>query len=221
MNKELKIFSYLHKRTKRNYIERMLNKKAKNISIAKKYSKQYWDGPRSVGYGGYKYIKNYWKPVAEKLIKNYRLNNKSKILDIGCGKGFLLYEIKKIIPNIDISGFDISYYAIKNSPKEIKKFLTVHNAKKKFPYKSKEFDLAFSFGCVHNLKIFDLEKCLKEFTRVSKKQFLMTESYKNDKQLFNLQCWALTCESFFSYEEWKWIFKKFDYKGDYEFIYFE
>ena len=131
------------------------------------------------------------------------------------------YEIKKIIPNISIKGVDISNYDIRNSPKKIGKYLKVHNVKKKLPFKSKEFDLAFSFGCVHNLKIFDLEKCLNEFTRVSKKQFIMTESYKSEKQLFNLQCWALTCESFLSYQEWIWIFKKFGYKGDYEFIYFD
>lgn len=221
MSKELEIYSSLHKKAKRNYLERMINQKVKNMVIAKKYSKLYWDGSRSTGYGGYKYIENYWKPVAEKLIKIYKLNANSKILDIGCGKAFLLYEIKKIIPNISIKGVDISNYAIRNSPKKIGKYLKVHNVKKKLPFKSKEFDLAFSFGCVHNLKIFDLEKCLNEFTRVSKKQFIMTESYKSEKQLFNLQCWALTCESFLSYQEWIWIFKKFGYKGDYEFIYFD
>lgn len=221
MKKELNIFSSLHKKTKRKYIDRMVNEKVKNMLIAKKYGKNYWDGPRASGYGGYNYIEDYWKPVAEKIIKVYKLNQNSKILDIGCGKAFLLFEIKKIIPKISIKGFDISSYAIRKSPKEIKKFLKVHNASEKFPYKNKEFDLAFSLGCIHNLEIFDLEACINEITRVSDKQFIMTESYKNEKQLFNLQCWALTCESFFSYKEWKWIFKKFGYRGDYELIYFD
>ena len=43
---------------------------------------------------------------------------------------------------------------------------------------------------------------------------------ENEKELFNLQCWALTCQSFFSKDEWIWIFDEFGYKGDYEFIYF-
>ena len=87
-----------HLKTKRNYLERMVNNKVFCMKIAKKYEKDYWDGKRKFGYGGYKYIKDYWTPVAIKLIKNYKLTNKSKILDVGCGKAFLLYEIKKLLP---------------------------------------------------------------------------------------------------------------------------
>ena len=95
MLKETKIITKLHLSTKRNYIDRMLNQKIKCMGEAKKYSKNYWDGPRKYGYGGYKYIPGRWQPVAKKIIKNFKLNNKSKILDVGCGKGFLLVEIKK------------------------------------------------------------------------------------------------------------------------------
>ena len=94
-------------------------------------------------------------------------------------------------------------------------------AQSKYPFKKNYFDLVISFGCAHNLEIYDLKKYFSEITRVGKKQFIMTESYRNNKELFNLQCWALTCESFFSPKEWKWIFKTFGYHGDYEFIYFE
>ena len=220
MKKNFNIFSYLHKKTKRDYLSRMTDNKVFYMHLAKKYSKDYWDGSRKAGYGGYKYIKDYWKPVALKIIKKYKLNNKSSILDVGCGKGFLLFEIKKILPYISISGFDLSKYAISKSPKEIRKYLIVHNAKKKFPFKSKQFDLVISLGCIHNLEINELKDCLKEIARVSKKQFIMTESYRNDQELFNLQCWALTCSSFFTPKEWKWIFNQFGYSGDYEFIYF-
>ena len=83
------------------------------------------------------------------------------------------------------------------------------------------FDLVISIGCFHNLEIFDLKNSLSEINRVGKKKFILVESYRNNKELFNLQCWALTCESFFSKNEWIWIFKKFGYNGDFEFIYFE
>ena len=221
MKKKLKIFTSLHKSTKRNYLKRMMDNKAYYMKIAKKYSKDYWDGTRRSGYGGYRYIENYWTPVAMKIIKQYRLSNNSKILDVGCGKGFLLFEIKKILPKIFISGFDISSYAINKSPKKIRRFLKVGNAQKNFKYKNKHFDLAISLGCIHNLEIFHIKNFLKEIGRVSKKQYIMTESYKNEKELFNLQCWALTCETFLSPKEWKWIFKEFKYTGDYEFIFFE
>ena len=134
---------------------------------------------------------------SKKLIKEYNLKNSSSILDVGCGKGFLLFEIKKLLPNIKILGLDKSKYAIRNSPKSIKKFLKIGDAGKKMNFLNKKFDLAISLGCIHNLEINQIKTFLGEITRVSKKQYIMTESYRNDKELFNLQCWALTCESFF------------------------
>ena len=74
---------------------------------------------------------------------------------------------------------------------------------------------------MHNLEINQIKIFLREISRVSRKQYIMTESYRNDKELFNLQCWALTCESFFSPREWRWIFKEFNYNGNYELIFFE
>lgn len=218
--KEFKIFTKNHQITKRDYLERMVNNKIECMIEAKKYGKNYWDGPRKYGYGGYKFIPGRWNNVANKIIKTFRLKNTSKILDVGCGKAFILYEIKKILPNIEICGFDISKYGIKKAPKEIKKNLFVHDARKKYPFKNKEFDFALSSGCFHNLKINELKYSLNEFQRVSKNSFVMVESFRNSKELFNLQCWALTCQSFFSKQEWEWIFKEFGYNQFYEFIYF-
>ena len=218
---QLNLITNLHKKTKRNYIERMLNDKVNCMIEAKKYSKNYWDGNRKYGYGGYKYIPGRWISVAKKIIKKYKLDNKSKILDIGCGKGFLLYEIKKILPGIDIYGVDISKYALKSINKLINgKFKYLDLNKKKLPFKSKYFDIVISLACLHNLEINNLKKIIKEINRVGKKSFIMVESYRNEKELFNLQCWALTCETFFSKKEWIWLLSNAGYTGDYEFIYF-
>ncbi len=221
MSKELFLLQDNHNKTKRNFLNRMQDNKVYCMGVAKKYEKDYWDGDRRFGYGGYKYIPGRLTKVANKIIKKFKLNNNSKVLDLGCGKGFLLFEIKKILPNIRIVGIDISKYGIKNSPKTIKKYLKVHDARKPLPYKDRYFDLAISFGLFHNFEIFELEKSIIEFSRVSKKSYLMVESYKNDTELFNLQCWALTCNSFFSTTEWKWILKKFGYKRYFEFIFFK
>ena len=220
-NKELNFLSSNHISTKRNYLERMNNSKINCMKESKKYDQKYWDGNRKFGYGGYKYIPNRWTNVAKKIIKKFNLNNKSKILDVGCGKGFLLYEIKNLLPLINVIGFDASSYAIKNAKKEIKQYLFKHKAEKKYPFRDNYFDLAISFGCFHNLEINDLKYALGEIKRVSKKTHIMVESYRNETELFNLQCWALTCESFFSKKEWKWLFDQFDYNRHYEFIYFE
>ena len=219
-NKELKFMTENHENAKRNYLGRMVDSKIQCMIEAKKYGVNYWDGPRKYGYGGYKYIPNRWTKVAKKIIKEFKLDNHSKILDVGCGKAFLLYEIRKILPGIKISGFDVSKHAIKNAPKEIRKNLFIHKAQNKYPYKKKEFDLAISTGCFHNLEINELKFSLQEIQRVSKKTYVMVESYRNETELFNLQCWALTCESFFSRKEWQWIFKEFKYNQCYELIYF-
>jgi len=221
MGKVKNFISKLHNSTKRDYVSRMVDNKVYCMKISKKYDKEYWDGKRRFGYGGYKYISNRWINVAKSLIKNYKLNNNSNILDVGCGKAFLLYEIKKLLPKIKICGFDISKYALNSSKKEIKKNLFIHKAQNKYPFKNKQFDLVISLGCLHNLRIFELETALNEIERVGKHGYVMLESYRNEKELFNLQCWALTCESFFDRDEWIWIYKKFGYRGDYEFIYFE
>ena len=209
-----------HLKTKRNYIKRMNDDKILSMKISKKYSYDYWDGNRKFGYGGYKYIKDYFKPLAKKLIKTYNLTNNSSVLDIGCGKGFLLFEIKKILPNIKIVGCDNSYYAINKSKSEIKKFLFKHDAKKTLGFKDLSFDLVISINMIHNLKIPNIEVCLKEIERIGKQKFICFESYRNEKEQFNVYCWALTAETLIDTDGWKWIFKKCNYSGDYEFIFF-
>ena len=221
MGKLINLITNTHEKNKRNYFDRMFNNKVRSMKIARKFDKNFWDGKRRYGYGGYKYVRNYWKPLAKKLIKKYRLNNKSSILDIGCGKAFLLYEILLLLPNIKIRGFDVSSYAIKNAKKELKKKLFKYDVKKKLPFKNKEFDLVISINTLHNLHIYDLKNALREMERIGRKKFLVVEGYRNIKELFNLQCWALTANAFFSNLEWKWIFKNFKYSGDYEIIYFK
>jgi len=211
----------LHKATSRAYIDRMVDEKVNCMIKAKEYGFDYWDGSRRFGYGGYKYIPGRWKSVAELLIKNYKLTNESSVLDVGCGKAFLIYEMKLLLPNLKISGFDISEYGLSKANKEISKDLFIHRAQDPYPFKANEFDLVISLNCLHNLRIFELEVALKEIERVGKKGYLLVESYRNEKELFNLECWALTCQAFFDPKEWLWIYNNFGYMGDYEFIYFE
>jgi len=221
MGKLLNIVTTLHESTKRDYLARMVDDKVSCMRVAKHYDKDYWDGDRRYGYGGYNYIPGRWKQVAKELISIYNLKSGSKVLDIGCGKGYLMYEIKLLIPDIDISGIDSSDYGLKNAKDEIKPYIFNHKAEDKLPYLDKEFDLVISLGTFHNLRLNQLKLALKEMERVSKKSYLMLESYRNEKELFNLQCWALTAESFFDKDEWIWLYNNFGYTGDYEFIFFE
>jgi SAM-dependent methyltransferase len=218
---EVKFIQKIHNKTKRNCLGRMVSSKTKNMHIARKFERSFFDGKRDYGYGGYKYIKDYYKDTAIKLIKHYKLNNNSKILDIGCGKGYLLFEIQKIIPKAKICGFDISKYAILNSKKEVKKFLFNFDLSKKLSFaKTNEYDLVICIATLHNLNLEDAFSALKEIERISIKKYLVVDSYRTLNELFNLQCWALTANIFFSNSDWKFFFNLSKYKGDYEFIHF-
>ncbi len=220
MGSLLNIITPLHKRSVRNYVERMVNDKVHCAEIAKKYEFDYWDGDRKYGYGGYHYDGR-WAVVAKALVDHYKLPRDAKILDVGCGKGFLLHEIKGLLPEATVIGIDISDYALRNAKEEVRPFLRKARAQDKFPFENQEFDLVFSNTTLHNLYVFELKQALREIERVGKNKYICVESYRNTQELFNLQCWALTCEIFFTPQEWVWFFGECGYAGDYEFIYFE
>ena len=211
----------LHQATKRAYIDRMIDDKVNCMLKAKEYEFDYWDGDRRFGYGGYKYLAGRWKPVAEAFIDKYGLTNNSSVLDVGCGKAYLLYELKLLLPDLRVKGFDISKHGLNEAKENLKEDLFIHQAQDSYPFEDNAFDLVISLGCLHNLRIFELKTSLGEIERVGKSGYVMLESYRNELEQFNLQCWALTCESFFDKEEWEWIYNHFGYTGDYEFIYFE
>jgi SAM-dependent methyltransferase len=221
MGRLLEIVTPLHKATKRDYIGRMTDDKVTCMIKAKEYEFDYWDGDRRYGYGGYRYMEGRWTPVAQALIGIYGLTDGSKVLDVGCGKAFLLYEMKKILPGLQVTGFDISKHGLAESKPNIRPHLFLYRAQDAYPFGDKQFDLVISLGTLHNLRVFELETAVKEIERVGKNKYIMVEGYRNEFELFNLECWALTAESLFHTSEWIWLYNHFGYTGDYEFIYFE
>jgi len=217
----LNIVTPLHQATKRDYLGRMTDDKVTCMMKAKEYEYDYWDGDRRFGYGGYRFIEGRWKPVAQALIDIYGLTNESSVLDVGCGKAFLLYEMKKILPGLKVAGFDISKHGLAEAKEEVRPYLFNYRAQDPYPFGDKSFDLVISLGCFHNLRVFELQTALREVERVGKNKYVMLEGYRNELELFNLECWALTAESLFHTSEWIWLYEHFGYTGDYEFIYFE
>ena len=211
----------LHGATKRNYLARMTEyPKAEAIRRAKEYGYDYWDGDRKFGFGGYKYDGR-WRPVADALAEYYNLQRGDRILDVGCGKGFLLYELTQSVPGIEVEGADISEYAIENSKEEIRPRLRIADASA-LPYDDESFDLVISLNTLHNLYCRDLERALKEIERVGKNdKYIVVESYRNEQEKVNMMCWVLTGECFFTPDEWQWWFEHSGYTGDHSFIYFE
>jgi len=211
----------VHTSTKRNYVERVVEyDKAECAIVAKQYGKDYWDGDRQYGYGGYRYDGR-WRPIAEKMAQHYGFKSGDKILDVGCGKGYLLYEFTQAIPDVEIAGIDISEYAIQNAKEEVKPFLQVGNATA-LPYPDQTFDFVVSILALHNLHNYELYNALQEIERVGKdKKYIVVESYRNEQEKANLLYWQLTCQSFYTPQEWEWFFKQSGYTGDYGCIFFE
>jgi len=143
------------------------------------------------------------------------------ILDVGCGKGYLLREFQRLLPEAELVGFDISRHGLADAHPDVKDHLFRYRAQDRYPFGDKSFDLVISLGAFHNLKIFELATALPEVERVGKHGYIMVESYRNELEQFNMQCWALTCEAFFDTASWIWLYRHFGYTGDYEFIYFE
>jgi SAM-dependent methyltransferase len=210
----------LHASTKRDYRARVLEyDKAECAAVAGRFDEAYWDGGRQYGYGGYRYDGR-WRPLAQQLVDRYGLTAASRVLDVGCGKGYLLYELTQIVPGIDVRGLDISAYAIEHAKEDVRERLEGGDAAR-LPFADATFDLVVSLGTLHNLPVADLWSALEEIERVGRgAKYVMVESYRDEREKMNLLYWQLTCKSFYSVEDWEWLYRRVGYRGDYGFIFF-
>jgi protein-L-isoaspartate(D-aspartate) O-methyltransferase len=215
--------SPIHKATKRDYLARVNDPdypKAKASALAKQWGFDYWDGDRRINYGGYRYDGR-WAKVAAVMAEHYKLAPGDRILDIGCGKGFLVYDFTQVVPGVIAEGVDISDYAIANAKEEVRAVVQIANANA-LPFVDRSFDLVYSINTFHNLHCYDLDKALREMERVGRKhKYICVESYRTEEEKANLLYWQATCEAFNTPEEWDWWFKQTGYTGDHSFIYFE
>jgi len=211
----------LHSSTKRDYVARVVEfDKATCAEVASRFAQEYWDGERQYGYGGYRYDGR-WRPIAERMAQHYGLKPGMRVLDVGCGKGFLLHEFAQVVPGIEVAGIDVSAYGIENAKQEVRSSLQVGDAAT-LPFEDKSFDLVLTLGTLHNLGIESLWSAVSEIERVGRGgKYIMVESYRNQREKANLLYWQLTCKSFYSTEDWEWLYRMIGYTGDYGFIFFE
>lgn len=220
--RRLDLVQTLHASTKRDYVARVVeHDKAASAEVATQYGADYWDGERRYGYGGYRYDGR-WAPLAERLAAEYNLRAGQHVLDIGCGKGFLLYELMRAVPGIEVTGLDISRYAITHSKEEVADRL-VEGSAAALPFADNSFDFVVSLGTLHNLGVSDLFAAISEIERVlvpSGQAYTMVESFRDEREKANLLYWQLTCRSFYSTDDWAWLYARLGYRGDYGFIFF-
>lgn len=214
MGKEIDLMKNYPK-SKRDLTKRLEEKTPEDRALARKFGKEFFDGDRSHGYGGFSYNSRFWEPVVPTFKEYYNLDENSKILDIGCAKGFMLHDFKRLIPGIEVQGIDVSQYAIENSKEEVREFLQVADARK-LPFPDNYFDLAISITTLHNLTKEDMKIALKEIMRVTKKDaFITLDAYRDGEEKKRMEAWNLTALTMMHTEEWEEFFKECEYEGDY------
>jgi len=202
-------------RAKRPIEERARLTTAEHRAIARQFGKEFFDGDRLYGYGGYNYHPRYWQATVRRFRDYYQLAEDSSVLDVGCGKGFMLYDFKELMPNITVAGIDISEYAYNHAMEEIKPFLRVGNAKE-LPYEDNSFDLVISINTIHNLPLEDCKRSLQEIKRVSRKYaFLTVDAWRTEEEHERMTKWNLTALTYMHVDDWKKLFAEVGYTGDY------
>jgi ubiquinone/menaquinone biosynthesis C-methylase UbiE len=214
MGKEVNLLAKYPK-TKRDLTKRQDEKTEEIRKVARRFEKDFFDGERKFGYGGFTYNPKFWSQVVKDFVEYYSLKSGNKILDVGCAKGFMLYDFQQLEKNFELYGVDISSYAIKKKVNDLNGELQVADAKK-LPYSDNFFDLVISINTIHNLDKNDCAQSLKEISRVSKKNsFITVDAFRNNEEKERMYAWNLTAKTIMSVDEWKSFFKKNQYNGDY------
>ena len=201
--------------TKRDISGRLNSKTKQDRLIAMKFGKEFFDGSRNHGYGGFSYNSKYWKNVVSDFKIHWNLKPGDKLLDIGCAKGFMLYDFKLLMPKLNVFGVDVSEYAIQNAKKDVREFCQVANATS-LPFDDNSIDYSISITTLHNLDEKDLIKSLLEIERVTLKgSFITLDAYRNDEEKERMEAWNLTAKTVMHVNEWKDLFQDVGYTGDY------
>jgi ubiquinone/menaquinone biosynthesis C-methylase UbiE len=205
----------LYPRSKRPIEERGQQITETHRDIARKFGVEYFDGDRLTGYGGYKYHPRFWQDTVKRFRDYYNLQPNARVLDIGCAKGFMLHDFKELMPDLDITGIDISDYAYQNSLESVRPYLQVGNATS-LPFADNSFDLVICINTVHNLPLEQCKTALREIQRVTKNNsFVTMDAWRNDQEKLSLMKWNLTALTYMHVDEWKKLFKDIGYEGDY------
>jgi len=186
-----------------------------DLQIARRFDRDYFDGDRKYGYGGYHYHGKFWSQTVKYIKEYYDLPDTSSILDVGCGKGFMLYDFKMLMPEVEIMGLDISKYAFENALPDVKPYIKVGNAKQ-LPFPDKSFDLVIGINVVHNLPVNECKQAIAEIERVSRQhKFIVVDAWRDEQERIRHENWVVTCMTAMHVNMWEELFLNVGYTGDY------
>src|SRR5450432_2190857 len=152
-------------RSKRNVEKRNVAQSAENIRVSREYGREYFDGSRDTGYGGYRYDGR-WIPIARDIVAHFGLRPGMRVLDIGCAKGFLVKDLLQVCPGLEVFGLDVSLYALMNCEPEVVGRLHLGTAER-LPFPDRCFDCVLSLNTVHNFPRPRAIKVMQEIQRLS------------------------------------------------------
>ncbi len=177
----------------------------------------YFDGTRDQGCGGYKYLAGYWKPVCETIVSRYGLRSGSRVLDLGCAKGFFMADLIDSCPGIKVEGTEASAYAKEHALDSMKSSIHLGSAEDLSRYPDRSFDFVAAMNVIHFLTPKGAEESLREIMRVGKpgKYFVQVDAFTNPVERERLLAWAPIIKTVYSVDEWLSLFKKVGYDGDY------
>jgi len=202
-------------KSKRNIEERANLIKEEHREIARKFEKDFFDGDRLYGYGGYNYHPRFWQETVKRFSEFYKLDKSASILDVGCGKGFMLHDFQEFSSAYTVAGIDVSKYAIENAMDSVKKNVKIGDAKE-IPFEDNSFDLVISINTIHNLELEDCKQSIREIERVSKKHaFVVVDAWRNQEEKERMLGWNLTALTYMHVDDWKKLFNSEGYSGDY------
>lgn len=200
--------------TKRDPKARALAKTEADRAIARRFDREFFDGERRHGYGGYRYDGR-WLPVARRLANFYNLRSDARILDVGAAKGFLLHDFVQVLPRATVRGIDVSAYAREHAHQDMGRFIDLGSGDA-LPYPDHSFDLVVSINSIHNLPPNRVRVALQEIERVSRgASFITVDAWRTDEERERLLDWILTAESYFHVDDWVKLFAEVGYTGDY------
>ena len=214
MNQEINLLEK-YPRSVRDVKQREYDKTEEDRRVARKFGKEFFDGDRRTGYGGFHYHPRFWEPVAPDFQAHYDLRSGDSLLDVGCAKGFMLYDFMRSVPGLIVAGLDISEYAIEHAIEEVRPFCRLGDARE-LPFKNNSYDVVVSVNTIHNLDRTDLIVALKEIERVaSRGAFITVDAYRTDEEKEAMFAWNLTAKTILHVDDWKDLFAEAGFNGDY------
>lgn len=188
----------------------------KNRIAAWRLDKEYYDGARENGYGGFRYDGR-WLKIMPNIIRRYGLTPSSSVLDIGCKKGFLMHDLKMALPGIMVKGIENHPYPIEQAMAPIRDDIILSDYER-LPFADHAFDFVMAYASIYMLTLRGVRDALSEIERVGKgKSYVTVGAYHDKEERDLLLQWTLIGTTILHVDEWLEVFKEAGYTGDYYF----